>query len=76
MERSPFRDKFAVALLVGVLRKRDAGIAALLRAVVYKTVLADVEIARTGATPPFIFASGGDIVLKTVHAREQALPAT
>src|SRR5580658_8074756 len=46
------REKFAVALLVSVLRQRDAGVAALLRAIMHQAILANVEIARAGAAPP------------------------
>src|ERR1700674_4376381 len=59
-------EKFAVTQLVGVINEGNPGIAALLRAIVDKAVLADIEVARTGAATPTIFLAAGDVVLKTV----------
>src|SRR5580692_6349552 len=67
------REKFAVALLVGILRQRLAGVASLLRAVMHQAVLADVEIARAGAAAPVVLFAVGDIVLKAVDAGIAAL---
>src|SRR6202044_120038 len=67
------REKFAVALLVGILRQRNAGVAALLRAVMHQAVLADVEIARAGAASPVVLQALGDIVLELIDAREGLL---
>ena len=50
-----FGEEFAVALLVGVFHERNAGIAALLRAIVDQAVFADVEVARAGAAAPVVF---------------------
>src|SRR5271154_1290072 len=66
-------EEFAVALFVGVLGQRNAGVAALLRAVMHQTVFADVKITRSGATPPVILLPFGDIVLELIDAREGLL---
>src|SRR5580658_2068803 len=66
-------EKFAVALLIGILRQRNAGVAALLRAVMHQTVLADVKIARAGATSPVVLQPLSDIVLELIDAREGLL---
>ena len=65
-----FRQIFAPPLLVGVFRERDAGIAALLRAVVDQAILANVEVARPCAAAPVVLPPRRNVVLKTVHARE------
>src|SRR5258707_7599274 len=52
-----------------VLFERCAGIATLLRAPVHQAVFADVEIARAGATAPFVRLAFGDAVLKPVEPR-------
>src|ERR1700685_619233 len=67
------REKFAVALLVSVLRQRNAGVAALLRAIMHQTILANVEIARAGATSPVVLQALGDVVLELIDAREGLL---
>src|SRR5580700_7414891 len=67
------REKFAVALLVGILRQRNAGVAALLRAVMHQAVLADIEIARASAATPVVLQALGDIVLELINAREGLL---
>src|SRR5262249_53008824 len=53
--------------------QRLAGVAALLRAVVYKAVLADVEVTGSGAALPAILAPVGDVVLEEIDARVAAL---
>src|SRR5215472_6751228 len=68
-----FRQEFAPPLCLGVLLERNAWIAALLRAIMHQAILADVEITRSGATPPIILAPCGDVVLKSVDARKRAL---
>lgn len=60
-----------MAALGSVFDKRDAGIAALLRAIVHEAILANIEIARTSAAAPIILASRGNIVLKRIDARER-----
>ena len=62
----------AVAAFGGVFRERNSRIAALLGTVVHQSVLADIEITRAGAAAPSVFASGGDIVLEGIDAREGA----
>ena len=62
----------AVAAFGRVFRQRNSGIAALLRTVVHQSVLADIKITRAGPAAPSIFASGGDIVLEGIDAREGA----
>src|ERR1700741_2659100 len=56
-----------------VFLQRDAGITALLRAVMHQAVFANVEIARAGPATPLIRPSQGDVVLEGIHAREAAL---
>src|SRR5205085_11810932 len=56
-----------------VLFERDAGCAALLRAPVNQTVLADVQVARTGAAAPFVRLTVSNGVLKPVEARVVAV---
>lgn len=68
-----FGEKFAAAVLGGVVGERNAGVAALLGAIMNEAVLADVEIAGTGAAAPVVLASGGDVVLEPVDAGEGAL---
>ena len=68
-----FCAKFALALLGRVFGQRNAGISALLRAVVDQAVLANVEIAGAGAASPIVFAARGDVVLEAVHASEGTL---
>ncbi len=68
-----FGEKFAMALLVCVFRDGDAGIAALLGAIVDQTVFADVEVTRAGPAAPVVLKAGGDIVLELVDPREGAL---
>src|SRR5580704_1719448 len=67
------REKFAVPLLVSVLRQRNAGVAALLRAIMHQAIFADVEIARAGATSPVVLQPLGDVVLELINAREGLL---
>src|SRR5438067_167890 len=60
-----------LALDVGlrVVLDGDAGRAALLRAVVYEPVLADVEVARAGAAAPVVRLARGEVVLEPSQAR-------
>ena len=68
------RQKLALPLLVGVIFERNARVPALLRAIMNKAVLADIEIARTSAATPVVLASFRDVVLKIVQPRERLLP--
>src|SRR5256714_13417068 len=63
--------RVVLALDVGlrVLLDGDAGRAALLRAVVHESVLADVEVARAGATAPGVGLARGEVVLEPPQAR-------
>src|SRR5256714_15667639 len=63
--------RVVLALDVGlrVLLDGDAGRAALLRAVVYESVLADVEVARAGAAAPGVGLARGEAVLEPPQAR-------
>src|ERR1700719_334228 len=54
----------AAQVLHRVLGEGNAGIAALLRAPVDQAILADIEIARTGAATPFVRLALGDVVLE------------
>src|SRR5215475_10145870 len=56
-----------------VLLKGNAGIAALLGAVVHQPVLADIEIASARPAAPLVGARERNVVLKPVDAREAAL---
>src|SRR5580692_9575454 len=67
------RQVFAAHVVARVGRERDSGIAALLRAVMYQSVFADVEIARARAAAPFVRQTLGDVVLESVDASEAAL---
>src|SRR5208337_1742718 len=55
-----------------VFLKRGTGIAALLRAVMHQAVLANVEVARSGAAAPLIRTPQRDVVLKRIHAGKAA----
>ena len=68
-----FREVFAADVVAGVGFERNAGIAALLRAVVHQAVFADVEIARAGAAAPVVRLALRNVVLESVDAREAAL---
>ena len=68
-----FGAEFALALLGRVFGERNAGISALLRAIMDQAVLADVEVARAGAAAPIVFAARGDVVLEAIDASEGAL---
>src|SRR5215469_2534658 len=59
-------------VLPGVLLKRNAGITALLGAVVHQAVLADVEITRPCPAAPLVGTSERNVVLKPVDAGEAA----
>ncbi len=66
----PFsREELALDVGLGVLGEGDAGIAALLGAVVDQAVFADVEVARAGAAAPVVGHAVGDGFLKLVEAR-------
>src|ERR1051326_2225443 len=64
-----FGEIFAAQIFARISRERDAGIAALLRAVVHEAVFADVEVARAGATAPLVRPAVGEVILKAVDAR-------
>src|SRR6185437_7608483 len=66
-----FRQVFALPLFLGVFGERDAGVPALLRAIVDQAILANIEVTRPRAAAPVILSPCRDIVLKTVHARER-----
>src|SRR5438094_1566205 len=59
-----FGEIFAPDIGDRVLFQRNAGIAALLRAVMHQAVLADVQIACAGAAPPLVRTSLGNVVLE------------
>src|SRR6185369_15157600 len=59
---------FTLDICEGVLLERDAGIAALLRAIVHKTVFANVEIAGAGAASPIVRYSARQVFLEPVEA--------
>ena len=65
-----FGKKLAVALLVRILHQRNAGIAALLGAIMDQTVFANVEVARASAAAPVVFFTARDVVLEFIDARE------
>ena len=65
--------KFALALLGGIIGEGNARVTPLLRAVVHQALFANVKITGAGPASPMVLAAGGDIVLKTVHAREGTL---
>src|ERR1017187_3774944 len=62
-------EEFAFYVGGGVLGQRNAGIAALLRAVVHQAVFADVEVARAGAAAPVVRLARGDCRLEVIEAR-------
>src|SRR5215471_19805851 len=66
--------KLAMAPLARVLGERNAGISTLLRTVMHQPVFANVQVARARAAAPIVLASGGNIALETVDARERTLP--
>src|ERR1044072_2155506 len=57
----------SIEIVHSVLVERNAGIAALLRAPVDQTYLADVEITRAGATTPVVRLTFSNAVLKPVQ---------
>src|SRR5579864_7535344 len=59
-------------MLAGVVHEGNAGIAALLGAVVHQAVFANVEVASARPTAPIIGQTLGNVVLKCVNAREAA----
>ncbi len=54
---------FAADVFHGVLQQRLAGVAALLGAVVYQPVFADIKVAGPGAAARLIFPALRDVVL-------------
>src|ERR1700728_248986 len=64
---------FAAQIFTSVILQRRSRIAALLRAVVDESVLANVEIARSGAASPVVGQTLGDVVLKCVDPCKAAL---
>ena len=65
--------ELAIPAFEGVFRKRNAGITALLRAIVNQAVFANIEVARARAATPIVLEASRDIVLEAVHARKRAL---
>jgi len=59
-----FGEIFAAQVVAGVGGERNAGIAALLRAVVDESVFADVEIPAAGAAASVVGLALGNVVLK------------
>ena len=57
----------------GVVRERDAGRAALLRTVMHEAVLADIEVARTGAAFPLVGPAIDQVVLEIRQTAVAAL---
>src|SRR5207245_9178942 len=55
--------------LAGVLFKRDARVAALLRAIMNQTVFTDVEVTRTSAATPLVGAPVRELILKPIEPR-------
>src|SRR5581483_1263485 len=55
-----------------VFFQRDAGIPPLLRAVMHQPILADVEVARSGAATPLVRTSLGNVVLEGIDTGEAA----
>ena len=68
-----FGEKFAPNVVDGVLLQRNPGIAALLRAVVNQSVLANVQVASARTAPPLVRFAVGDIVLEPVEASVMVL---
>ena len=61
---------FALQVLRSVLLEWYPGKTALLRAVMYESILADVEIATARTTLPFVGESANQLLLKLVVIRE------
>ena len=61
---------FALQVLRSVLLERYPGKTALLRTVVYESILANVEIATARTTLPFVRESANQLLLKLVVIRE------
>ena len=60
----------ALDVLVGVVNEWDAGVAALLRAPMDKSILADIEEPRAGAAVPGIGQTADEVFLETVVVGE------
>ena len=58
----------AADVLHCVLLQGDAGVAALLRAVVHQAILADIQVAGAGAAAPLVGPALGDVVLEAIDA--------
>src|SRR4029077_9735189 len=63
----------AADVVHAVLLQRNSGIAALLRAVVHQTVLADVQVTSPRTAAPLVRPSLRDVILETINAGETAL---
>src|SRR6185437_15479834 len=68
-----FRKELAANVGYGILFQGCARIAALLRAVMYQPVFANVEVSRARAATPVVGFSLGDVVLEAVDAGKTAL---
>src|SRR5580693_5262720 len=66
------RQIFAAQIFTGVILQRSSRIAALLRAVVDESVLANVEIAGSSTASPVVGQTFGDVVLKCVDPGKAA----
>src|SRR6185437_6224856 len=60
-----------MAPLGSIFGERHTRVASLLRTIVNEAVLAYIQVTRTGAAAPIVFASCGNIVLKRIHARKR-----
>src|SRR5262249_48578699 len=67
------RREFPPDVLDRVAFERHAWMAALLRTIVHETVLADVQVARAGATAPLVRLAVRQIVLKAANPRIEIL---
>jgi hypothetical protein len=61
-----FCDVFALDVGERVVPERNAGIAALLRAVVNEALLANIQIPRPGSAVPVVRSSPGEVFLKPI----------
>ena len=64
-----FRDVFALHIAVRVFEQRYAGRSALLRTPTDDSRFVNIQIARTGAATPFVFAAVNDFILKPIPTR-------
>ncbi len=68
--RAPFFGfVFALEIFHRVIFERRAGITTLLRTPVHQPIFADVEVARSRTTAPFVRLPFGDAVLKPIEPR-------